>query len=75
MTELEEIDNLLLAFREKGTVRISSFVDRTWFAAIELIDPNGGMHFEIKSEMDHKLPSDALTELANRLAEYEIRNA
>ena len=50
-------------------------MDRTWFAAIELIDPNGGMHFEIKSEMDHKLPSDALTELANRLAEYEIRNA
>lgn len=64
-----DLSGRLLYLQGFGKPRLHAFDDGTWFARIDMHVSSAGAAFEIKSDMNHATPDEAVNLLLDRIAE------
>lgn len=70
------LEGLLLTIAKHGNVRLNQFADGTWSCVCQMRVNSAGVSFEIKSDFNHKTPTDAtrlcLFRITETLATYGV---
>jgi len=70
------LEGLLLTIAKHGKVRLNQFADGTWVCTCEMRVNSAGVTFEIKSDFNHKTPTEAamlcLFRITETLAKYGV---